>query len=1208
MRHRLFFILILLAGFCTKLPAAHLQNMPLSLNQPDGSKIECFASGDEYHNWLHDSKNYTIIRDPKTGYHCYAELSGDQVQASKLIVGQDLPVGLTPGVNISEAAYQEVRRSKFSLPETRNAPSTGTINNLVIFVRFAGEAEFNQNISLYDGWFNSNTSSQKNYFLEASYNQLTVDTHFYPTSAGSSVISWQDSHSRSYFQPYNAGSNPNGYNGDTERRNREFTLLQNACAAIQASIPNDLVIDSDGDGKVDNVVFIISGGPDGWNELLWPHRWAIYSQYVFIHGKRVYDFNFQLADFLSSQNVGVICHEFFHTLGAPDLYHYSSNNIEPVGKWDLMQSNTNPPQHMGAYMKYKYGGWISSIPTISADQVYSLNPLTMREGSAYRIDSSDPNQYFVLEYRRKTGTFESSLPNSGLLAYRIDTRYNGNASGPPDEVYLFRPGGTPTTNGSILNANFSLESGRTIFNSETSPYSFMQDGSLGSLSFCNVRSAAEATLTFTKGLLPVIEWDFKDAPYQESFESSFPPNGWANVAQSGNYAFEQLTTGTYPSCSPFDGSAMLRYTSYLASTGSSAMLVAPVVRAPDTEAWNYRVSFAMYRDSGYISRPDRVELYLNSSPNLSGSPILIATVNRNASLHPVAANTGWHQYSFELPLAANSTNYIVFKAISAYGNNIYLDDIGLSLDIRLPFSEAFDSVLSPYLPPAFSAIKSSSSSSATVRSYSSQSYSAPNCVQMSNGNDTAADLRLVATSIKGGLQLLRLRFQARASSANQALLIGTQATATSAFTPLHSLSLDTSYRQIDLCLTSYTGSDTFLAFKHGLGATNRNIYLDDIEILLLPAYDLEISKFSAPSYAMASQNVRFDIEVRNSSQNAMHSYTLKLLDLQSSSLLTQSVVYSTLSAGSSRIHTLFYDFPASGSYRLIAQVQHQDDGEASNDNSAVQGIQVLAAAAEIHPIGQDGASFTTNIMPFNFYWKNNISESIYTARELFFPDGQISGLIYHYNFVQDISDKPLKVWVKNTTASDLSASWLNGADYTLVFDSTVNFESGSGSLYLHFIQPFQYNGANLAIRTNRPMDSSYYNSANHFRQYNSTLEPYRSRYFHSDGTISDPLTPPGNGTLISSLPQISLVFEALSLDSVVPQLSFDSSGSHLSWDAMQGARSYQIWHSEDLLTWTLLSWQETCSFEPTVADKAFFRIVASSARTPPESWSGLQAP
>lgn len=1156
MKHRFLVIILMLTLFAVCLQAAYLTNMPLTLSQPDGSKLECFASGDEYHNWLHDGENYTIIPDPKTGYYCYAELSGGKVQASRLIVGRDLPVHLEPGVNISVEEYKAARVEKFPMPEVRNAPTIGTINNLVIFIRFAGEAEFNQNISLYEGWFNSNASSQKNYFLEASYNQLTVNTHFYPVPANQYVVSWQDSHPRSYFQPYNASTNTNGYSGDNQRRDREFTLLVNACNAMNAVIPSSLVVDSDNDGRVDNVVFIISGGADGWAELLWPHRWALYDRTVRINGKRVYDFNLQLRDFLSSQNVGVICHEFFHTLGAPDLYHYTGNGIDPAGRWDLMQSNTNPPQHMGAYMKQRYGGWLT-IPTISTDQLYTLNPLTMQQGSAYRINSSDPNQYFVLEYRRKTGTFESSLPGSGLLAYRIDTRYNGNADGPPDGVYIYRPGGSPTANGTLNNACFSMESGRTMLNSSTDPYPFMQNGSMGPLSIFEVGSAG-TTISFNKGMVPVVEWDLTSAAYQESYETFFPPRGWMSAAISGTKTFERVSSGSSPTCSPYQGAAMLRYNSYSATNGNSAMLVTPILQAPDTGDLNYTASFSMYRDTGYNTKTDRIELYLSGSPNLSGSPVLIGTVNRCTALSPQVISNGWYSYSFNLPISANSSKYLIFKAVSGYGNNMYFDDFALSSSLKLPFSEGFDSCVTPNLPPTFSVVNTSSSSSTYVRSSNSQSFSAPNCVQFTNAGDANADLRLVSAPIKGGINKLRLKFQARGSTSGQELIIGTQSSPRSAFIPLQTITLSTYYSQFDLNLSSYSGSNTYLAFQHGLGGTYRSIYLDDIEILTLPVRDLELKKLSAPSYAENADNVRFDIEVLNSSQNSMSSYTLKLIDVESSTVLSQSIFASALAAGEIAVNSLLCDFPASGSYRIVAQVQHNSDSVSANNCSPVHAIQIFSPEAEIQQVDNSETSSTANTLPFNFYWKNSVAESIYTAEELFFPNGQISGIIYHYDFFQEISAKPLKVWMKNTAVQSLSEGWLDSADYTLVFDSTVNLESGVGSLYLHLIQPFAYSGGELAIRTNRPLDTAYFNIANYFLQYTDLTRPNRSRYIQSDTTVHDPLAPSGAGTLANMLPQISFVFEDIILEAATLQISWEQGLSRLSWNAVPGARSYQI--------------------------------------------------
>jgi len=675
-------ILAFLALTCG-LQGAYIDKMEIKATQPDGTTLELFASGDEFHNWLHDAEGFTIIRHPQTGWLCYAVKDGDDVAAGPLIVGNGDPraYGLEPGINISEELYKQRRKERFPMPAERDAPTTGTINNLVIYIRFSDETEFGQQNSVYDGWFNSSTNSQKNYFLEASYNQLTVNTHFYPTPSGGYVVSWQDSHPRAYYQPYNAATNPTGYSGDYQRRSREFTLLQNATNGVRSQVPSSLNIDSDGDGRVDNVVYIVKGAAGEWSSLLWPHRWSLYDRYVYINGKRVYDFNFQLQDFLANRSVGVICHEFFHTLGAPDLYHYVSNGINPAGNWDLMDTNFNPPQHMTAFMKYKYGDWIDSIPTLSEDGVYTLNPLTSATGQCFRINSNNPSQYYVVEFRKKTGTFESSLPGSGLIVYRIDNSVEyGNADGPPDELYIYRPGGTTTVNGNVNTANFSSETGRTAINSTTNPTPFLQDGSAGNLYICEIGSSAGNTISFRLG--PPV-FDFSVNPHLQGFDATdFPPLGWAKSAEAGNYQFERVTSGTNPSCSPQSGAGMLRYNSDIAPVGYSALLITPRIVVGDAVNHAHAVSFWMYRDANQSTALDKIEIYLNTSANMNGAPSLLGTIHRARQQAPTEATPGWKNYIYPLPINTAGSYYVIFRAVSAAGYNMFLDNIKVA---QVPF-------------------------------------------------------------------------------------------------------------------------------------------------------------------------------------------------------------------------------------------------------------------------------------------------------------------------------------------------------------------------------------------------------------------------------------------------------------------------------------------------------------------------------------------
>jgi hypothetical protein len=111
------------------------------------------------------------------------------------------------------------------------------------------------------------------------------------------------------------------------------------------------------------------------------------------------------------------------------------------------------------------------------------------------------NEFYVVEYRKQSGLYESSLPGSddGMLIYRINSTYDGNADGPPDEVYIYRPGGTTTLWGSLNQALFSKALGRTSFNFSTDPYPFLSNGSAGGINITNIGYAGE-TISFDLAL------------------------------------------------------------------------------------------------------------------------------------------------------------------------------------------------------------------------------------------------------------------------------------------------------------------------------------------------------------------------------------------------------------------------------------------------------------------------------------------------------------------------------------------------------------------------------------------------------------------------------------------------------------------------------------------------------------------------------------
>ena len=503
--------------------AAPLRDKPVRVVQPDGTEWWILVSGDEYRQRLHDARGFTVVRDP-SGWWVYADEAGGRLVPTVVALGQGDPerIGLprqaidraativpwltavprpggTPPTGLAPAPGFPPPPSQASpvapLASGNPAPRIGTMNNLVVFVRFSDQAEFGQTVGTYDAPLNGSGVSMQSYFREVSYQQLTIQSTFYPAPSGGYVVSYQDPYPRSYFEPYDPFFNPNGYpNGPDgpDRIEREQALMARAVAAIANQVPAGLDIDADRDGYVDSVVFIVQGAYGTWAELLWPHRWALYLYEATIQGKRVWDYNLQMSSWI---DVGVLCHEMFHTLGAPDLYHYSLDGRAPVGPWDLMEETASTPQHMGAYMKYRYGGWIPALRSAVRGR-FTLNDVASPVDNHLLVAApGSSTEYFFLEYRRRSGLFESSLPVTGLLAYRIIPSLDGNSGGPPDGVYIFRPGGTPTVEGSIRDAAMASDHGRTDFSAGRDPYPFLSSGAPGGIRVFDIGSTG-TTITF----------------------------------------------------------------------------------------------------------------------------------------------------------------------------------------------------------------------------------------------------------------------------------------------------------------------------------------------------------------------------------------------------------------------------------------------------------------------------------------------------------------------------------------------------------------------------------------------------------------------------------------------------------------------------------------------------------------------------------------
>lgn len=429
--------------------------------------------------------------------------------------------------------------SDYSEPvEAANGPSTeasldlydvSSFENIVIFIRFLDEIDYTApyTLSHYENLFNGvDTISLRDYYLEVSYNQLTIDT--YIVTSNDQIVYYNDIYERSYYEPYDIVSNPNGYT-DATRNRREHELLKRAIEFVDEYnlVPDTLNLDANNDGDVDSITFLVSGEANNWNDLFWPHKWELSSFYNYgpntydedapmLNGLHAFNYTFELLGFSTNYdyqvNVPIVTHETFHLISAPDLYHYYRYDwIDAVGDWGIMDQITDVPSHMLGYMKYQYGGWIDSVTEITTSGTYTLYPLQDSPNNLYVINTGYGNEYVYLEYRDQTGVYESNTPNSGLLVYRVDMDYfdMGNEQGyyleddytVSEEVFVFRPGIVDTVppitfspidqvgideDGSIDNAALSQYNLYDEMGLGTNVLMFHSDGSLMDITIKNV--------------------------------------------------------------------------------------------------------------------------------------------------------------------------------------------------------------------------------------------------------------------------------------------------------------------------------------------------------------------------------------------------------------------------------------------------------------------------------------------------------------------------------------------------------------------------------------------------------------------------------------------------------------------------------------------------------------------------------------------------
>lgn len=416
--------------------------IPVSITQPDGTKLQLKLVGDEFYHFNTTIDGYTIVN--VNGKWEYAMKSGNKLTSTGVLAHdpevrntqEQQFLSTTAKYLVDEQGTNNAQKARSS----RDKKNQGQKDPVIDYSQFRGLIiliNFNDRQFLMDDpndFYDKlcNTENYSGFYHNGRFQRCTgsVRDYYYDNSMG------QFDPDFDIVGPVNLDYSC--YEGNDKARE----IFKASLDAVDDQVDFSLY-DADNDGEIDMVFFMVagysssySGNNDGY---LWPHMsylidwWSGWPPQPYVYdGKtmgtyasscEIYGWESQGTTMPNA--IGTICHEFGHVLGLPDLYDtdYSSSGGESnhPGSWDVMAggSGNNYGRNPVGYSLWER--WELGFTDTPAELSLGAQSLTAVDVSntGYMMQSPNENEFFLFE-NRQPGKWDSALPGHGLVITRVD--------------------------------------------------------------------------------------------------------------------------------------------------------------------------------------------------------------------------------------------------------------------------------------------------------------------------------------------------------------------------------------------------------------------------------------------------------------------------------------------------------------------------------------------------------------------------------------------------------------------------------------------------------------------------------------------------------------------------------------------------------------------------------------------------------------------
>ena len=329
------------------------------------------------------------------------------------------------------AAYSKGQRAIST--QNKYVPHTGTITIPVVLVNFQ-DAKFkiNKPKEAFEQLFNSDTQADLGNGNRLNYG--SVAKYFRDMSNGAFTPKFK------VYGPVTVDQPETYYGGKNEDDNKDEDprqLVKDALKLVEDQVTEDDIKSFCSDGTTIDCVYIVYAGlgqnDGGDGTTVWANCWT--TDGATLGGKKVrwYTMSGELSPVKIKNStipvvngLGVICHEFSHSLGLPDMYPTETSaylDNQEMEYWDLMDGgeytyNGFCPTAYTAFEKEQME-WQVDIKTLDSDASVTMTTSTEQGGTAYKIvNPQNDKEYLMLEYIQRKG-WNKHLFGNGLLVYHV---------------------------------------------------------------------------------------------------------------------------------------------------------------------------------------------------------------------------------------------------------------------------------------------------------------------------------------------------------------------------------------------------------------------------------------------------------------------------------------------------------------------------------------------------------------------------------------------------------------------------------------------------------------------------------------------------------------------------------------------------------------------------------------------------------------------